>query len=157
MRTIGTPKELQRQRFRAIALLRGGHRACVVAQMLGVSQGAISRWHNAYERDGPKGLKAKAHPGPKPKLTTKQRDKLAGLLLQGPRKHGYANELLTLARVAEVIQRRFGVRYDPSGVWHLLRGMGWSCQKPERRARERNEQAIAQWRKNTWPRIKKSP
>lgn len=58
--------------------------------------------------------------------------------------------------MAEVIEKRFGVRYDPSGVWHVLQRMGWSCQKPERRARERDEDAIVQWRKKDWPRIKKS-
>jgi transposase len=125
--------------------------------MLGVSPGAVSRWRQACERDGPEALKAKTHCGPKPKLTGKQCDKLTRLLLQGPQRHGYANDLWTLPRVAEVIVKRFGVRYDPSGVWHLLHRMGWSCQKPERRARERDEEAIAVWRKADWPRIKKSP
>jgi len=60
-----------------------------------------------------------------------------------------------LKRVAQVIHKHFGVTYDPSGVWHVLRRMGWSCQKPRRRARERNEQAIVQWRQQDWPRIKK--
>jgi transposase len=69
--------------------------------------------------------------------------------------HGYRTELWTLKRVAQLIGKRFGVSYDPSGVWHVLRNMNWSAQKPERRARERDEQAIAQWRKEDWPRIKK--
>jgi transposase len=56
-----------------------------------------------------------------------------------------------------VIGRHFGVSYDPSGVWHVLRRRNWSCQKPERKARERDEGAIARWRKKTWPRLKKSP
>jgi len=157
MRTPGTPQELQRQRFRAIDLLQAGHRPIAVAQMLGVSQGTISRWHTAYQRDGPKGLKAKPHPGPKPKLTSRQQDKLPGLLLKGPCWHGYPNQLWTLKRVAEVIYKHFGARYDPSGVWHVLRRMGWSCQKPERRARERDESAIERWRREDWPRIKKRP
>ena len=125
--------------------------------MLGVSPGSISKWKMLYDRHGLQALKAKPHPGPTPKLTGRQCDKLSGLLLQGPQKHGYANALWTLPRVAEVIRRHFGVKYDQSGVWHVLHRMGWSCRKPERRARERNEQAIAAWRKNDWPRIKKSP
>jgi len=157
MRTHGTPQELQRQRFRAIELLRDGRRPIQVARMLGVSPGSISKWKMLYDRHGLQALKAKPHPGPTPKLTGRQCDKLSGLLLQGPQKHGYANALWTLPRVAEVIRRHFGVKYDQSGVWHVLHRMGWSCQKPERRARERNEQAIAAWRKNDWPRIKKSP
>ena len=77
-------------------------------------------------------------------------------MLKGARAHGYRTELWTLRRVAEVIRRRFGAQYDPSGVWHVLRNMGWSCQKPERRARERDEERIGRWRKQDWPRIKKS-
>lgn len=59
--------------------------------------------------------------------------------------------------MAEVIAKRFGVGYHPSQVWRILRAMGWSCQKPERRARERDEDAIHRWRRVEWPRIKKSP
>jgi transposase len=55
-----------------------------------------------------------------------------------------------------MIEKHFGVRYDLSGIWHVLRRMGWSCQKPERQARERDEDAIAAWRKADWPRIKES-
>ena len=157
MRTQGTPEALERQRFQAIALLQEGHRPILVARMLGVSPGSVSKWKKLYDRDGPEALKAKPHPGPTPKLTARQSDRLARLLLQGPQKHGYANALWTLPRVAEVIRKHFGVTYDQSGVWHVLHRMGWSCQKPERRARERNEEAIAAWRKNDWPRIKKSP
>ena len=138
-------------------LLKTGQRAKDIAQMLGVTAGAISQWKKRYQRDGPAALKANPHPGAKPKLTARHRQKLACLLLKGPSKHGYASELWTLKRVAQVIRKHFGVQYDPSGVWHVLRGMGWSCQKPERRARERNEAAIQQWRSKDWPRIKKSP
>jgi transposase len=155
MRTPGSPKELERQRFRAIDLLKAGRRQCEVADMLGVSRTSVSAWKQTYDRDGPEGLKAKPHPGAVPKLNAKQRDKLATLLRKGPKAHGYRTELWTLARVAEVIRKHFRVCYDPSGVWHLLHRMGWSCQKPERRARERDEKAIVQWQQKDWPRIKK--
>jgi transposase len=155
MRTPGTPQELERQRFRAIALLEAGHRPGEVAKRLGVSPTAVSQWKMIYQRAGPDGLKAKRHPGPKPKLTPAQHHKLERLLLKGPVAHGYSTDLWTLRRVAEVIERHFGVHYDLSGVWHVLHGMGWSCQKPEHRARERDEEAIASWRQQDWPRIKK--
>jgi transposase len=156
MRSKGSPKELEQRRMRAMVLLDQGWSQAEVAEHLGVTPGAVSQWKKRYRRDGPDGVRAKPHPGPKPKLTPRQREQLGRLLLKGARAHGYRTELWTLTRVAEVIQKRFGVQYDPSGVWHVLRNMGWSCQKPERRARERNEQAIAQWRKKDWPRIKKS-
>ena len=77
------------------------------------------------------------------------------LLLKGARAQGYHTELWTLPRVADLIQKHFGVIYESSSVWHVLNRMGWSCQKPERRARERDEDKIAQWRSKDWPRIKK--
>ena len=157
MRTPGKPEELERQRFRAVALLEAGHHPGQVARMLSVSPAALSQWKKIYQRAGPEGLKAKPHPGPKPKLTPRQRQTLGRLLLQGPLAHGYTTDLWTLKRIVEVIEKHFGVRYDPSGVWHVLNGIGWSCQKPERRARERDDEAIARWLPQDWPRIKKSP
>jgi transposase len=102
-------------------------------------------------------MKAKPHPGGASRLTAGQRKRLIRMLAQGPRKHGYRTELWTLARVAELIAVTFGVGYHPSAVWHILRAMDWTCQKPEHRARERDEQAIAIWREEQWPRIKKRP
>jgi transposase len=125
--------------------------------MVGVAHGSVSRWRQAYEAGGEKALAAKPHHGPKPKLSDKQRRQLHRLLLAGPTSQGYANELWTLKRVADLIRRRWRVEYDPSGVWHLLRRMGWTCQKPERSARERDEEVVERWRQKDWPRIKKSP
>ncbi len=156
MRTPGKPEELECHRLQAFALLEAGHGPSEVARRLGVSPAAVSRWKKISQQAGRDGLKAKPHPGRRPKLTVRQRQKLERLLLKGPLAHGYMTDLWTLKRIAEVIERRFGVRYDPSGVWHVLRGIGWSCQKPEGRARERDEEAIARWRQQDWPRIKKS-
>jgi len=155
MRRKGSSEELERRRVQAMALLDQGWSQAEIARRFGVTQGAVSQWKKAYRGDGPDGLKAHRHPGPKPKLNEKQRQRLGKMLLKGARAHGYRTELWTLSRVAEVIGQRFGVQYDPSGVWHVLRNMGWSCQKPERRARERDEEAVARWRKEDWPRIKK--
>lgn len=151
----GSSEELERRRVEAMALLDQGWSQAELARRYGVTQGAVSHWTKAYRRDGPEGIKAHHHPGPTPKLNDKQREQLAKMLLKGAVAHGFRTELWTLSRVAEVVLQRFGVQYDPSGVWHVLRNMGWSCQKPERRAREREEPAIAEWRKKDWPRIKK--
>lgn len=155
MRPPGKPEELECQRLQAISLLGAGHGPSEVARRLGVSPGAVSQWRKIYQQAGREGLKAKPHPGRRPKLTSEQRRELESLLLQGPLAHGYPTDLWTLKRIGQMIERHFGVRYDPSGVWHVLRKMGWSCQKPEPRARERDEEAIAQWRQQDWPRIKK--
>jgi len=136
-----------------------GRSQAQVARELGVTPAAVCQWARARDEDGDEGLKARPHPGRPSKLDARQRKRLEKLLLQGPRRHGYATELWTLPRVAELIERHFGVSYDPSGVWHVLTRMGFSAQKPDprgRRARERDEDAIAAWRKKDWPRIKKS-
>ena len=157
MRPKGSAAELEQRRRQAISLLGQGLKAIQVAQALGASPASVTRWRQAYEKQGQAGLSARPHPGRRPKLTARQRERLGKLLLQGPAAHGYRTELWTLARVAEVIAVTFGVPYHPSQVWRILRAMGWTCQKPERRARERDEEAIARWRRVDWPNIKKRP
>ena len=147
--------DAQRRRMRAMAMLDQGRSQAQVARELGVTPSAVCQWAKARRQRGDPALEAKPHPGPKPKLTDPQLRQLEKLLLPGPRKQGYPTELWTLRRVAEVVEKHFAVTYDPSGIWHVLRRMGWSAQKPERRARERDEHAIATWRKKDWPRIKK--
>jgi len=157
MRPKGSAAELEQRRRQAVVLLEQGLKAGQVAKAVGTSPASVTRWRQAYEGRGQAALSAKPHPGRRPKLTAKQRERLGRLLLDGPGKHGYSTELWTLTRVAEVIAVTFGVQYDPSQVWRILRAMGWSCQKPERRARERDEEAIQRWRRDDWPRIKKRP
>jgi len=157
MRPKGTAQELERRRLRGMALLKQGHSGSQVARMLGVTSGAVSQWKKAYLWGGAGALRAIPHPGPTPKLTEAQQRRLERLLLKGARWHGFATELWTLPRIAEVILTRFGVVYEPSGVWRLLRRMGWSSQKPERRARERDDAEVAWWRRRDWPHIKKRP
>ena len=140
-----------------MALIDQGMRPAAAARVVGTSRASVTRWRQTYEAGGQEAMVAKPHPGGVSRLTPGQRKRLIGMLLQGPGKHGYGTELWTLARVAEVIAVTFGVEYHPSAVWHILRAMGWTCQKPERRARERDEQAIAGWRREEWPRIKKRP
>ena len=155
MRPKGSAEELERRRRQAMALMDQGMKAAAVARAVGTSRASVTRWRQAYETGGADASAATPHPGGMSRLTDGQRKRLARILLQGPREHGYATELWTLSRVAEVIAATFGVQYHPSSVWHILGAMGWSCQKPERRARERDEQAIATWRQQEWPRIKK--
>ena len=154
----GLRKDAERRRLRAMTLLDQGLPQKRVAQKLGVTPAAVCQWARTRREGGDAALKAKPHPGPRPKLDARQVVRLEKLLLRGPRRHGYATELWTLKRVAELIERRLGVTYDPSGVWHLLTRMGWSARKPDprgRRARERDEDAIVRWRKKDWPRLKK--
>jgi transposase len=157
MRPKGTVKELQRRRERAIVLLKEGRGIREVARMVGSSGSSVVRWRDAHKKGGAKALEPKPTPGRPRKLSAKQRQKLDRLLNKGPTAFGYKTNLWTLERIAAVIRKKFRVCYHPSQVWRILRQMGYSCQKPERRARERDEQRIAIWRKSDWPRIKKSP
>ena len=157
MRPKGSAQELERRRRRVYGLLQQGLKPAAVARAVGTSRASVSRWQQALSTHGLRALKARPHPGGIPRLTERQRQRLLRLLLQGPVRHGYGTELWTLARIAEVIAVNFGVSYHPSAVWHILHTLGWSCQKPDRRARERDEAAIQRWRRTAWPRIKKTP
>lgn len=157
MRPKGTAAELERRRQLAVSLLEQGMKPAQVAKSVGTSRASVTRWRQAYQKGGVKAVAAKPHPGKPLRLTVTQRRRLAKLLLQGARKHGYSTDLWTLGRVSEVIAVNFGVDYHPGHVWYVLRSMRWSSQKPERRARERDEQAITTWRQEQWPQIKKRP
>jgi len=126
-----------------------------VARLLGVCKASVSGWKEKMTSGGIEALKAKPHPGRKPWLSKRQKERLVKLLLRGARRAGYANDLWTCPRVAELIQRHFGVEYHPDYIGTLLHKLGWSWQKPEHRARERDAAAIDRWRKVEWPRIKK--
>lgn len=139
----------------AAELFEQGIGPAEVARRLGVTVGAASQWRKAFRERGKEALRSKPHPGSRPKLPRSKWPAVAKALLEGPRAHGFPTELWTLARVAKVIRRRFGVRYDTSQVSRILHAMGWSRQRPARRARERDEQQIESWRREQWPRIKK--
>lgn len=155
MRPQGNPKELEHRRQRAIALLEEGHQPVEVATLLGVDRRSVRRWKAAHRKKGPKGIQAKPAPGRPPRLDRHDLKRLEKALLQGSQKAGFPTDLWTCPRVAHVIHTLFGVHYHVDHIGRLLHALGWSPQKPERRARERNEEAIRHWVKVEWPRIKK--
>jgi transposase len=158
MRPKGTTIQLEVRRRVAVSLLEAGWGVHHVARHVKASPSSVRRWRDAVAQHAAAGLDAKPHPGgSQPKLSLEQRQQLVGLLSQGARAQGFRNELWTLKRIATGIDRHFDITYCPSGGWHLLRRLGWSPQKPARRARERDEDAIAAWPKAVWPTLKKSP
>ena len=126
-----------------------------VARRLRVSRQSTSRWFRLWEADGGEGLRGAGRTGRKRRLSDENLCRLETLLVAGPQAQGYETNLWTLKCIARVVERHFGVHYHPGHVWKLLGQLGWSCQRPERRARERNEEAIRRWLKHRWPRIKK--
>jgi transposase len=155
MRPIGTPQQLEARRRRAMEMLEKGHPIEEVAERLKTTTTSVKRWQKAYHKKGPDGLKAKPARGRPAWLNAKQKGRLVKILLRGARAAGFPNDLWTCPRVLQVIQQQFGVTYHVDYVGTLLHKLGWSVQKPEQRARERDEAAIARWRQVEWPRIKK--
>jgi len=156
MRPRGSAEALEMRRMIAANLLEEGLKVSEVARLVGVNPGTVSRWKQVLETQGREGLRAKRPPVRKRKLSPSQLETLRDLLQQGARAAGFPTELWTLKRVAQVIEQRFGVRYHPGHVWRLLRELGFTPQKPERRARKRDEQAIQAWRAEDWPRVREA-
>lgn len=152
MRPKGTASELERRRCRAVELLEQGETPALVARILGVRRTSLHRWRRmARQADG---LVAKPTSGAKRRLTDTQLGELEQLLLKGAPAHGFPNELWTAARVAQLIQRHFGVRYHPEHVRKLLqRRLSWTSHKPQRRARQRNDKEVERWKADEFPRI----
>jgi transposase len=156
MRPYGTAQNLQKRRSKAIDLLQSGESFRAVAKKLGASLSSVVRWHQAFEQKGKIGLQPKPAPGRPSWLTDSQKRRLQKLLVKGPLEAGYPTDLWTLKRIGEMIEKEFGICYCISNLWKLMIALEWSCQKPEKRARERNEKAIQHWVHYQWPRIKKN-
>jgi transposase len=149
---------LERRRFKAIHLLeKSDLNQSEVARRVQVCRQTVSRWAEELRAGGREALKSAGRAGRKSALTEADRERLQELLLQGPEKLGYETPLWTCARVAHLIENEFCVEYHPGHVWKILDDLGWSCQRPVGRARERNEEAIRRWRRVEWPAIKKKP
>jgi transposase len=126
-----------------------------VARRVGVHRQSVSRWSQAAKTKGKAALLKAGRAGRLPRLSPAQKDKIKAALLKGPEAHGYATALWTIGRVGALIERQTGCQYHPGHVWKLLRSFGWSSQRPTGRAVERDEKAIADWKQEGWPRIKK--
>lgn len=157
MRPLGSPAQLEARRLKAWKLLKQGLAPVDVARRLGVGRRSVRRWRAEGERKGWRGLAARPTPGRPARLTERWREVLVDCLLAGARACGFPTDLWTCPRVAEVIRRRFKVRYHVDHVSRLLRALGFSPQRPEPRARERDEVAIRGWIRTEWPRVKKTP
>jgi len=147
---------LEARRYEAARLFARGESQVAVARTLGATRAAAHRWFHAWQDEGRTALKAAGRAGRKSRLEAPQLARVEAALLQGPGAHGFATELWTLPRVATLIERLTHVRYHPGHVWYLLRRFGWSLQRPTRQARERDEAAIARWKRERWPQVKKT-
>jgi transposase len=142
-------------RFRAVELAQQGWKQKDIAVALGVSPASVSGWLKKVRLLGPESLRRRKASGAPRRLTAEQREQITVLVEQGAESFGFRGAFWSGARMAEVIRRRFGISYSSRHAARLLAELGHSCQKPERRAVQRDEEAIEQWREVSWPALKK--
>ena len=161
---MGNPKgverdfdSLERRRLKAARLFDRGLSQGEVSRQLGVHRQSVSRWHQAWSKQGTKALFKAGRAGRKARLQPPQLEQLSRGLKEGPEVLGYGTSLWTTWRVADLIERQTGQKFHPGHVWRILRSLGWSCQRPVGRATQRNEPAIRRWKRVRWPELKKKP
>ena len=157
MRPLGSANVLEARRRHALSLVAQGLSLNETARKLGCAPSSVMRWRDAVQRHGAAGLVVRFSPGRPAKLRTGERRRLVTILLKGALAQGYTTDLWTTSRIATVIRKTFRVTYHPDHVGRLLHRLRWSHQKPETRALERDDAAIAQWTRVEWPRVKKTP
>jgi transposase len=145
------------RRLRAWELKQQGWNQREIARALGVTEGAVSQWIKRGREGGVEALRKRTSPGAPSRLSEEQRTQLKELLAQGAPAHGFRGEVWTCQRVVEVLRKEFGVVYHPAHVSRLVRRLGLSLQKPQRRANQRDEEAIERWKQERWPELKKGP
>ena len=151
-----TRKQLAERRAEAIELLEAGEMKQVeIARHLGVTEAAVSKWKRQLAEEGPQALQMRKATGRPPKLDEAAKQALVKKLEEGAVAAGFPTEQWTQARVKQVIEREFGVVYHQNYISRLLGDLGWSVQKPDARAIERDEHLIRAWLSRDWPRIKK--
>ncbi len=161
---MGNPKgvkrdfeALEKRRLKAVRLLEKEWSQSQVARKVGVHRQSVSRWAQQLAESGRAGLKKAGRAGRKPRLSPTDLRRIERGLKRGPEALGYVTGLWTTVRVKELIEQECDVSFHPSHVWRILQRLGWSCQRPARRAIERNEEAIRYWKKVRWPKLKKTP
>ena len=157
MRPSGSAAFLEQRRLRAISFLDAGMQPGEIAQRIGVDRRSVRRWKADFLKWGLQAVRAKPLPGRPAKLDPKAKKRLEATLLRGAQSAGYTTDLWTCPRIAKVIEKVFGVHYHVDHIGRFLRSLGWSPQKPQRRAIERDEMAIQRWIKTDWPKVKKTP
>ncbi len=157
MRAKNKLDEAAKRRVRAARLLQAGRKPAEVAALVGAPRQTVYRWRGVLEAEGLDALLDMSKGGRPALLGAEELVRLQVALMEGPTAHGFGTPLWTIKRVRVFIEREFGIRYSDVHVWRLLGQMGFSSQKPERRALERDEVAIEDWKKRVWPGLKKKP
>ena len=156
MVTRDKQKALEKRRLGAGRLLLNGVLQVEVSERVGVAKSTVSGWAKRMRHGGLEALRSNGPLGRPAGLEAAQRAELVKALKAGAMAQGFATELWTLPRVRRLIADLFGVRYCEPHVWRLLRGLGFTPQRPSKRALERDEEAIRTWKRKRWPALKKT-
>lgn len=148
-------KERERVRVKAGKLFQKGISRAEVARRLNTTPAAVNYWHKAWKTQGVQGLKSKGHPGFPSKLTEDKRAVFKWAILKGPQAYGFETNLWTLYRLAAVMKKTTGVRFGHNHTREVVRSLGFTCQKPNVKAKERDEKAIKAWKEKRLPCLKK--
>jgi len=146
-----------KKRVLAGRLLLNGKKPAEVALAVGVARQTVYTWKALLDEGGIDALRSAPSRGRPPRLDETELKSLRRVLLQKPTEHGFGTELWTLKRVGVVIQRMYDVKFGQTQIWRLLGALGFSVQKPDRRAIERNEDTVRGWKRSTFPSLKKKP
>lgn len=149
--------EATKKRVRAGRLLQKGKTPAEVAIDVGVARQTVYTWKAIFAEGGIDALRAVPPRGRPATLDEAQREELRRAVLQNPTEHGFGTELWTLKRVGVVIKRLHGVKLSLAQIWRILGSLGFSPQKPDKRAIERNEEVVRDWKRRKWPALKKKP
>jgi transposase len=149
--------ETVRRRVRAGRLMLAGKTPAQAAYAVGVARQTAYTWRAVLNEGGIDALRAMPSRGRPARLDEQQLQALGRMLLDKPTDHGFGTEVWTLKRIGVLIERQYGVKFGQTQVWRILSGLGFSVQKPERRAIERDEDAVQTWKRQTWPGLKKKP
>jgi transposase len=155
-RPTGSAELIEARRHQALRLLDEGYTLGEVGRMTACAASSVMRWRDARSRGGDRALKVRPAPGRPPTLNEAQRQRIIKRLLKGALANGFSTELWTTSRVATLIHQCCRIQYHRSHAARLLHEFGFSCQKPESRALERDEARIEQWKRKDWPRVKKT-
>jgi transposase len=149
--------EAAKKRLRAGRMLQKGKGCAEVASAVGVARQTVYTWKALLDEGGIDALRAVPERGRPAQLQQAQLAQVRSALLQSPTAHGFGTELWTIKRVGALIERLHGVRFSQAHVWRILGALGFSAQKPDKRAIERDEDAVRRWKQSTWPALKKKP
>lgn len=157
-RPLGSGQRLEERRIKAVnEVVKDGQVPAAVAKKYKVEVGTLYRWIGKHRKDKKRGLESKPTPGAPRRLSDVQLARLEKMILAGAKAAGFANDLWTCARLADLIKNEFDVQYHFNHVGKILARMGWTPQRPETRAIERDDRRIRHWVKNELPQIKKKP